>query len=109
MALETCPADMVNAPVDKVWSLLAHPREYDRWWDAHTTRIEPEGPAIPGQTISAWATGLGKRWTVSLQIEAVAPERHQIRYRTQLPLGIRGVNQITCTALGPSSCRVQFG
>ncbi len=109
MAVETCPADLVNAPIDKVWALLAHPSEYDRWWDAHTNRIDPEGPVSPGQTISAWAMGLGRRWMVSLQIEAVVPEKYQIRLRSKLPLGIIGVNQITCTAIGPSSCRVQFG
>ena len=75
----------------------------------YTTRIDPEGPAAPGQTVHAWTSALGRRWAVSLQIEAVAPEGHQIRLRTQLPLGVSVVNQISCTALGPSSCRVQFG
>jgi uncharacterized protein YndB with AHSA1/START domain len=88
VAVETCPADLVHAPVDKVWSLLAQPSQYDRWWDAHTTRIDPEGPAAPGQTVCGWTTAIGRRWAVSLQIEAVAPERHQIRLRTKLPLGI---------------------
>ena len=41
MAVETCPADVVNASVDKVWSLLAQPSEYDRWWEADTARIDP--------------------------------------------------------------------
>lgn len=109
MAVETCPADVVNASVDKVWSLLAQPSEYDRWWEAHTARIDPDGPASPGQTVHAGAKGLGKRWTFTLQVEAVAPEKHQIRFRTMLPLGISGINQITCTALGPSTCRVQYG
>lgn len=109
MAVDTCPADLVNAPVDKVWSLLANPSEYDRWWDAHTTRIDPEGPAVLGQTINGWTRGLGRQWTVSIQVEAVMPEKHQIRFRSHLPLGIQAVNQITCTPVGPSTCRVQYG
>ncbi len=107
--LNVCPAAIVQAPVERVWALLADPAGYDRWWDAHTERIDPPGPAQAGQTLHGWSRALGQRWPVTATIELVDPERHQIRFRTALPLGIEGLNQITCAPLDARSCRVQFG
>ena len=109
MAVETCPADVVNASVDKVWSLLASHQNM-----TVGGRLTPPASTLMGQPLLAKPStperkGSGKRWTFTLQVEAVAPEKHQIRFRTMLPLGISGINQITCTALGPSTCRVQYG
>lgn len=109
MSIDTCPADFINASVEKVWALLAHPSRYDGWWDAHTTHIDPEGPAVAGQTIHGWTRGLGKRWPVRVQIEAVVADRHQIRFRSWLPLGISAINHISCAAIDMSRCRVQYG
>jgi uncharacterized protein YndB with AHSA1/START domain len=107
--LNVCPATIVRAPVERVWALLADPAGYDRWWDAHTERIDPPGPARAGQTLHGWSRGFGRRWPVTATIELVDPERHQIRVRTTLPLGIEARNQIACAPLDASSCRLQFG
>ena len=60
------------------------PETYDLWWDAHTERITPEGPATPGQVITAWASGLGKRWEVRAEIGQIDVEKHQIDVTTPL-------------------------
>jgi Polyketide cyclase / dehydrase and lipid transport len=109
MAVETCPADLINAPVEKVWSLLSDPSRYDGWWDAITTRIDPPGPAAANQTIQGWTQALGKRWMVNIRVESVDAERHQIRFRSTLPLGIGAMNHISCAAIDSATCRVQFG
>jgi len=109
MVVEVCPADLVHAPVETVWSLLSDPSQYDRWWDAHTTRIDPPGPAVAGQSIQGWTQAWGKRWTVDLRVEEVIAERHQIRFRSALALGIGMMNHISCTAIDSATCRVQFG
>jgi hypothetical protein len=109
MTVSVCPVDTVAAPVETVWALLMQPEHYDDWWDAHTERVTPPGPAMPGQVITAWSRALGKKWDVSLTIELVDAERHQLRFRSSLPFRIGVVNHISCTAVDASSCRVQFG
>jgi uncharacterized protein YndB with AHSA1/START domain len=107
--LSVCPAAVVAAPAERVWALLADPAGYDRWWDAHTERIEPPGPARAGQVIHGWSRGLGRRWPVRVTVEAVDAERRQLRFHTTLPLGLEMRNQIACAPLDAASCRVQFG
>lgn len=59
MAISTCPVAIIQAPIGKVWALLADPASYDQWWDAHTRRIVPEvEPAM------ARHTRRGLKWTV---------------------------------------------
>ena len=109
MPVNVCPAAVVAAPAEVVWSLLMRTDTYDLWWDAHTTRITPEGPATPGQVITAWAAGLGRRWDVYTEIEEIDTEKRQIAFTTMLPLGIQAHNRLSCAALDERSCRLQFG
>jgi len=109
MPVNVCPASVVAAPVEVVWELLMQPETYDQWSDAHVTRIVPEGPATPGQVLSAWTIAFGKRWDVSLEIKEVWAEKHEIVLDTGLPLGVRGLNHISCAAIDERSCRLQFG
>ncbi|HEY7122853.1 MAG TPA: SRPBCC family protein [Ktedonobacterales bacterium] len=109
MTVSVCPAALVAAPVETVWALLMEPERYDEWWDAHIERVTPPGPATPGQVLTAWSRALGKKWDVSLVIEMVDAERHQLRFRSNFPLGIGGLNQLNCASVDASSCRVQFG
>jgi hypothetical protein len=96
-------------PVEAVWELLADPTLYDTWWDAHTERIVPEGKATPGQVIYAKATGLGRTWDVTLRVDAVNPERHQVQLHITLPLGVVNDATISAAATGSASSRLQFG
>ena len=107
--LNACPAAVVNAPVDRVWALLADPAGYDRWWDMHTEQILPEGPARVGQTLRGWSGAFGRRWPVTLRIELVDEDRRQLRFQTTLPFGLEARNQIACAPLDATTCRVQFG
>jgi uncharacterized protein YndB with AHSA1/START domain len=109
MGLTLCPAAVVAAPVESVWELLSEPSLYDEWWDASTERIVPEGQAVPGQMLSATTWALGKKWDVTLRVEMVKPEKHQIQLHVTLPLGIVNDATITCTAIDTASCRVQYG
>jgi len=72
-------------------------------------RIVPEGKASPGQVLSAKTSALGRKWDVTLKVEAVNPEKHQIQLHVTLPLGIVNDATITCTAIDAASCRVQYG
>jgi uncharacterized protein YndB with AHSA1/START domain len=109
MGFTICPAAVVAAPVESVWELLSEPALYDEWWDACTERIVPEGKAVPGQMLYAKTSALGRKWDVSLRVERVNPEKHQIQLYITLPLGSVNHATITSTAIDPTSCRVQFG
>jgi uncharacterized protein YndB with AHSA1/START domain len=109
MPFNICPADVVAAPVESVWELLSDPTLYDVWWDARTERIVPEGKAQPGQVLYAKTTGLGRTWDVTLKVEQVRPEQHQITLAIALPLGVTNHATITTTPLDATSCRLQFG
>jgi len=109
MGFTLCPAAVVAAPVESVWELLSEPTLYDVWWDACSERIVPEGKASPGQMLYAKTSGLGRKWDVTLRVEMVNPEKHQIQLHVTLPLGTVNETIITCTAIDTASCRVQFG
>ncbi len=109
MGLSVCPAALVAAPVEIVWELVSQTALYDEWWDARTERIVPEGPATPGQMIYAKTVELGRKWEVTMRVEMVNPERHQIRLHIELPLGIINDETITCSLIDAASCRVQYG
>jgi hypothetical protein len=108
VGVTTCPTDVVDAPVERVWALLADPRRYGEWTDLREIRAEPPGPATPGQVIRGVTREVGLTFTVTLTILAVDAERHQIEYRSDLPLGVVGHNRIVGVPIDPGRCRVSF-
>jgi hypothetical protein len=109
MGFSVCPATNVAAPVETLWELLSDLTQFDTWWDAHTERIVPEGKASPGQMLYATTSAFGRTWDVTLRVDAVHPEKHQIQFHISLPLGLINDNTITCAALDSTSSRMQFG
>src|ERR1017187_3621806 len=96
MAVNVCPADRVQAPVEAVWELLMHPAGYGGFWEMTVERVEPEGPAAVGQRFFAWT--LCRRLRIDGEILEVDAVRHALRFHTTLPFGLVGDNRITCFA-----------
>jgi hypothetical protein len=109
MSFSTCPIDTVDAPVERVWQLLANPSAYALWWDARTRSILPPGPAQPGQLILADTNPPVRGWQIRITVRAVNPEKHSLDLLTRLPLGITVHNHITCNSLDPLHTRLSFG
>ncbi len=107
--ISVCPAANVAAPVEKIWQVLMDTAGYDQWWDARMERVEPPGPAQPGQILYATSRALGRTWPVTLKVEQVDVARHQLHLQTTLPLGITMVNHISCARVSDTTTRVQFG
>jgi hypothetical protein len=105
VGLSACPVATVNAPISKVWELLAEPANYDLWWNARTRSIVPERRAQRGQRVHASAGG----FTIVLTVDAVNESKHTIDFTTKFPFGISGFNHLTCTALSNATTRVSFG
>ncbi len=108
MGINVCPAAVVAAPVESVWEILSDTTLYEDWWEARAERIVPEGKAVPGQMIYLAPSGLGRKWKITLRIERVNAEKHQIEFHGDL-LGGVSQNTITCAAIDAGSCRVQYG
>ncbi len=102
------PSSSCRSPNGSVWEILSDTRLYEEWWEARAERIVPEGKAVPGQMIYLSTSGFGKKWVMTLRIERVTPEKHQILFHGDLLGGISH-NTITCTAIDATSCRVQYG
>jgi len=105
MSVSTCPIAVINAPIERVWELLAEPANYDLWWDAKTQSILPEGRAQAGQRVHARAGG----FSIFLTVDGVDESKHKIDFTTGFPFGITGFNHLTCTALPDSTTQVSFG
>ena len=105
MSISTCPIAVINAPIERVWALLAEPANYDSWWNAHTRSIVPEGRAQAGQRVHAKAGG----FNILLTVDAVDESKHEIDLTTKFPFGITGFNHLICTALSGSTTQVSFG
>jgi uncharacterized protein YndB with AHSA1/START domain len=109
MTITTCPTAIVEAPVDRVWQLLADPHNYALWWDAETYAIEPVGRAEVGQRVLARTRALGKDWELRVTIAGVDPDQRIVDLTTQLPFGVTVHNHIVCRSLDSTRCRVSFG
>jgi hypothetical protein len=109
MPLNVCPGDTVHAPLERVWELLMHPARYGRFWDLTVERVEPEGPAVVGQTFVGWSRALGRRWRIDGEIQEVDAQRHHVLFRTSLPFGVVGLNRIVCTPIDEHHCTVRYG
>jgi hypothetical protein len=59
--------------------------------------------------VEADSQAFGRRWDVTITVEAVDEAKGAIRLTTKLPLGITVFNSITCAPLDPATCRISFG
>src|SRR3954471_20132433 len=98
MTIMTCPAAMIDAPIERVWRLLADPREWSGWSGARFEAAVPDGAAQVGQRWRFLAAAVGRRWPVHMTVVGVcsaAPERHKLVLDVATPLGIVNHEHIT--------------
>jgi hypothetical protein len=75
MGLIVCPAAVVAAPFEVVWGNLVQWERYAEWADVEAERLEPEGSAAVGQTISFGGKAFGRTWHFLFKVEDVNYER----------------------------------
>jgi ligand-binding SRPBCC domain-containing protein len=109
MALNVCPAAIVAAPVETLWSLLDNPVQFNEWTDGKVEWVKPEGPMIPGQQFGITSKALGRSWRAVFTVKAVDSDRHVLQTDVAFPLGMSLHERVTCTPINATSCRVQYG
>ena len=108
-AVSVCPAALVEAPLERVWSVLLDSQHYGEWADARFNRFDPPGPAVAGQLMQADARELGMTFRIRLRIKSIDTARHQVVFDVELPFGLRERSTISAAAIDAGSTRVQFG
>src|SRR5215467_10639570 len=104
----SCPSAAVNAPIERVWSLLTDPLQWDAFYDVRIMSVDPVGRAMVGQRVLAES---GPRWLhlkLAFEFTHVDPVRHQLGFNVRLPFGVRVREDLDCVALGAEACHVNY-
>jgi hypothetical protein len=110
VGVTTCPTDLVDAPLERVWALLENPLRYAEWHGLRAIQATPPGPAQPGQVIREGIRAAGRTvYLLTLIVRAVEADKHQIAFESHFPLGISGHNRVACFAVDATRCRVSYG
>lgn len=108
MSLSSCPTDQVDAPLETVWGLLTDPSQWPSFYDLRVARIEPPGPARPGQRVVGES---GPRWLhlgVTVTYRAIDVSRHRVELEVRMPLGITVKEELDCLPVSERQCRVNY-
>lgn len=103
-----CPVAVTKAPPDSVWGLIASPERWDRWTDAAFVSASPPGPAQPGQVIRFAGPALGRRWTFTIDVRDLDPQRRWIDLVAHFPFGIDLDEHLTLTETKEGGTLVRF-
>jgi ligand-binding SRPBCC domain-containing protein len=109
MTVTVCPAAIINAPIERVWSLLMDPWKWTDWSTARLETAIPDGPLHVGQRLYFSSRAFGRRWRAVTTVKGVAPERHSVDVDVSVPFGITNHEHLSVTSLPDGSTHVQFG
>jgi hypothetical protein len=104
----SCPTDIVNAPLAVVWALLTDPAGWANFFDIRIIRIDPPGPAAVGQRIYAESGPRYLHLGVTLEYTDIDAARRAIGLNVQLPLRITVREDLTCSFVTETQCRVSY-
>ena len=107
--ISVCPSETIRAPIERVWELLTTPASYDTWIDGRVERIDPPGPARPGQVVEVSSGAAGLRFRVRFRVRAVDEAHHVFEFDGRLPLAITMHERVSMAPVGDGLTRVQYG
>jgi hypothetical protein len=102
LKMEVCPTEVIHAPVQHVWHLLADPRQLAQWSRAKLDE-GPQRPVRAGDHFILRKSGM----RIGLQVVDANPFQH-LTLDVHFPFGIVNHEQVQLTALGTTACRVTF-
>ena len=108
MPYVSCPAAVIDAPVDAVWALLVEPAAWGGVFNVRVGSIDPPGRAIVGQKICG-ETGLRiLHLKLTFRMIEIDLDHHRLCLDVQLPFGIMVHEDLSCTPLDADHCRVDY-
>ena len=99
---DTCPTDVVDAPVERVWELLTNPSLL-HWVDAKLLEAPARSLTAGDRLRFAASFGLRVSWTV----RALDPPR-LLALDVRLPFGMANQETVLLSRLDAERCRVTF-
>jgi hypothetical protein len=108
MTAVSCPTALVNAPIEVVWTLLTEPVSWAGFFDIRISRIAPPGAATVGQIVYAESGPQYLHLGVTLEFTEIDVARRTIGLTVQLPLRIRVLENLSCSVVSDTQCRVNY-
>jgi Polyketide cyclase / dehydrase and lipid transport len=105
---ESCPTALVNAPVELVWSLLMAPGGWGNVFDIRVLTVDPPGRAVVGQLVHGETGPRILHLRLTFRMVEIDPQHHGLWLDVDLPFGIAVRENIRCTSLDGSHCRVDY-
>ena len=108
MSYLSCPTAAINAPIDLVWALLVTPDDWGSVFDVRLVGVDPPGPAVVGQVVHGETGFRMFHLKLTLRIREIDPGSHHLGLDVELPFGLGVREDIQCTPLDDSHCRVHY-
>jgi hypothetical protein len=105
----SCPTEVVDAPIEHVWSLVTTPEQWGGFYDLVVTGVTPRGSAQVGQEVIGVTRAWGLPWRIFARFMEVNESTHSVRIDFQMPFGLRVVEAMHLTKVAPEKCRVTYG
>jgi hypothetical protein len=108
MGYASCPTDVVNAPIDIVWSLLTHPAAWGDFFDVRAVSVDPPGSTAVGQRVHAKSGPRLLSLGLTFECTDIDAAQHRLGLNVHLPLGINVREDLECISLDSTTCRVNY-
>ncbi len=103
-----CPTDIVEAPIEVVWTLLTNFSGWGDFYDVRVKRVEPPGRAVVGQRMLGESGPRLLHLRVSFEFTRIDEPRRQLEIDIRLPLGIKVHESLDCVRIDDTRCRVNY-
>jgi len=100
--MDVCPTDIILAPAERIWRLLADPRELAQW--TGTKLVEAPARAVGAGDRLVFRIGV---WHITFDVVDMQAPR-QLTLDIALPFGVKNREQIQITPIDAHSCRTTF-
>lgn len=107
MRILVCPVAIINAPIEKVLTLLEL-QNWNKWIDGKVEKIEPPGKIVVGQEATLSAKAFLITWKVRVIVTGIDKKKRIIKYDVFDPLGLKNEEKLEYKPLTKNTCEVRY-